>query len=137
MGEHAAQAVGNRQAQAQAFLGARLVAVEALELLEDHLALVFGDTHAAVPDFQAQLSAFTAHAQHHAALGVTEGVGQEVLQHPAQQLDVAVDPLPTAVHAQVDTLFGGQHAKLGGEGIEQAGEGEGVAIRGDSAVFQT
>ncbi|MNT73975.1 hypothetical protein D3C72_2127390 [compost metagenome] len=55
--EYPAQAIGNRQAEAEAFLGAGLVAVQALELLEDDLELVLRDTRAAIPHRQAQLSA--------------------------------------------------------------------------------
>ncbi|MNG23370.1 hypothetical protein D3C84_1079660 [compost metagenome] len=53
MAEHPAKPVGDGQAKTQAFLGAGLVAVQALELLEYHLALVFGDARTPIPDLQA------------------------------------------------------------------------------------
>ncbi|MNE34862.1 hypothetical protein D3C80_1286000 [compost metagenome] len=83
MPQHPAQAVGDRQAQAQAFFGAGLVAVQALELLEDHLQLVVGDARATVPHLQPQALALAARAQQDRALAVAQGIGEEVLQHPA------------------------------------------------------
>ena len=52
--EYVAETVGDGQAQAQTFLRAGLVAVQAFELLEDHLQLVMRNARAAVPDFEPQ-----------------------------------------------------------------------------------
>ena len=118
MAEDPAQAVSDCQAETQAFLGAGLVAVQALELLEDHLALVLGNARAAVPDLQTQLPALAPRTEQYAASGIAEGVGEEVLQHPAQQLGVAVHGQGAGHHAEVHALLGGQHLEFGAEGIE-------------------
>ena len=136
MAEYPAQAVGNRQAQAQSLLGSGLVAVQAFEFLEDVLALVLRDARAAVPDFNAQAFTFTAHAQQHAAAGIAEGVGEEVLQYPAQQFLVAVEPQAAAAHAKVHVLLDGQGLELDLEGVEQLVQGEVRQARCDPAAFQ-
>ncbi len=137
MFEHLAQPVGNRQAQAQAFLGAGLVAVEALEFLENHQAFVFGDARAAVPDLQTQPVALAAHAQQHTTLGIAEGIGEEVLQHPAEHLAVAVDPRPAAAQAKIHALLLGQCGEFAAQGVEQAGQREGLAVGLHAAAFET
>ncbi|MNC28100.1 hypothetical protein D3C75_762940 [compost metagenome] len=110
--------------------------VQALEFLEDHLELVGRNARAAVPHFQAQMTPLAAHAEQHLALGVAEGVGQEVLQHPAQQLGVAVDALPAGADVQVDALLLGQGAEFHAEGVVQGVEGEGAALGGEAPAFQ-
>ena len=84
MTQYAAKPVGNGQPEAQAFFGAGLMAVQAFELLENHLTFVFRNTWATVPDFEAQMRASTPYAQQYRALAVAERVGQEVLQNPSQ-----------------------------------------------------
>src|SRR5450830_197778 len=83
MPKYPAESVGNRQAQPQAFFGPSLVAVEAFELFENHLALVLGNPRPAVPDFQGQQATLAPHPEQDRALGVAEGIGQEVLQDSA------------------------------------------------------
>src|SRR5438045_47025 len=100
MPEYPAEPVSNCQPQAQAFLGACLVTVEAFELLEDYLTFVFRNARPAIPDFQAELPVFASRAQQHRTFGVAKGVGQEVLQNPPQQFDIAVDPQTAATQAQ-------------------------------------
>jgi len=51
--KYVAQAVGDGQAQAQAFFGAGLVAVEAFELFKNDLQFVFRDARATVPHLKA------------------------------------------------------------------------------------
>jgi len=41
------------------------------------------------------------------------------------------------VHAEINALLGGQHGELGAQRVVQVRQCEGVAIRGDTAVFQT
>ncbi|MCY1424738.1 hypothetical protein D9M71_405000 [compost metagenome] len=134
--EHLAQPVGDRQAEAEALFRAGLVAVQALELLEDHLQLVGRNARPAVPHFQAQAVLLVAHAEQDATLGVAEGVGEEVLQHPAQQLDVALHPQRAAVQAEVDALFLRQHPEFHAERLVQAVQREGAALGADPAAFQ-
>ncbi|MNP27693.1 hypothetical protein D3C76_1206170 [compost metagenome] len=112
------------------------MAVQAFELFEDHLQLVRRDARAAVPDFQPQVPSLAAHAEQHVALGVAEGVGEEVLQHPAQQLDVALHPQRAAVQAEVDALFLRQHPEFHAERLVQAVQREGAALGADPAAFQ-
>ncbi|MNF81456.1 hypothetical protein D3C84_637280 [compost metagenome] len=94
--QYPAQAIGNRQAQAQAFFGAGLVAVEAFELFENHLQLVIRNAGATVPYFEQQAPRFVPHTQQNRAFAVAKGIGEEVLQDAAQQFHVAVDPQATA-----------------------------------------
>ena len=84
MAQHAAQTVGNRQPQPQAFFGARLMAVQAFELFENDLQFVVRDARPAIPHFKAQFTATSAYAQQHRPLGVAQGIGQEVLQNAPQ-----------------------------------------------------
>ncbi|MNI39904.1 hypothetical protein D3C73_940990 [compost metagenome] len=136
MAEHAAQPIGNRQAQPQAFFGAGLMAVEALEFFEDHFQFVFGNPRAAIPDFQAQLAPAPTYSQQHRATGIAESIGEEVLQDPAQQLDVAVDPQVAAAHPELEPLLACQRLELRAENVKQLVEHERLGIRVDLAVFQ-
>src|SRR3546814_747923 len=113
------------------------MAVEAFELFKNDLQFVFGDARAAIPYLQAQFAVATANAQQHRSLGIAEGIGEEVLQHTAQQLDVAVDPQSRAPYPEFEALFLGQYLELGAEGIEQLIEGEWIAVRVDLAVLQS
>ena len=112
------------------------MAVEAFELFKNHLQLVFRYARPAVPHFKAQLAATAAHAQQYRAFGVAEGVGQEVLQDPAQQLDITVDPRPAAANPELQALF----LRLGGElitqGFKQIINSKRLDVRGDLAVLQ-
>ncbi|MNJ49230.1 hypothetical protein D3C77_444490 [compost metagenome] len=134
--EHSAQAIGNGQAQAQAFFGTGLMAVQAFEFFEDDLQLVIGNARTAVPDFQPQLATLPAHAQQDRAFAITEGVGEEVLQDPSQQFHVAVHPQAAATQAEVQALLLGQYLEFGAQGIEQFIERERFGIGSDLAVFQ-
>ena len=134
--EYVAEAVSNRQAQAQTFFGPGLMAVEAFELFKYDLQFVFRDTRPAIPYFKAQLAAAPTYAQQYRAFGVTKGVGQEVLQDAAQQFDIAVDPHPAAANPEVQALFLGLGGELIAQGFEQIINGERFDVRGDFAVFQ-
>ena len=88
MVEHARDALHDRQAEAQAArdLGAL---VEPVEFAEDGALLRLRDAEAGIVDVDAQASAPPAAADQHAALGrVFDGVGDQVLQQPAQQAAV-------------------------------------------------
>ena len=78
----------------------------------------------------------TAYAEQHTALGVAEGVGQEVLQDAPQQFDIAVDPQAAAAQAEVHAVFGSQHPELCTQGVEQIVQHKGMTVRSDAAVFQ-
>src|SRR5450830_1841745 len=136
MVQYAAQAIGDRQAQAEAFFSAGLVAVQTLELLENHLLFVLRDARAAIPYFQAQLALVSAYAQQYWAVGIAERIRQKVLQNASQQLDVTVDPQMTAAQAEAQALFLGQCLEFGTECVEQFVEHERLALRVDLAVFQ-
>ena len=135
--EHSAQAVSNRQTQPKAFFGAGLVAVQAFEFFKNHLQLVLRDTGAAIPDLQAQVLAATPHAQQYRALGVTEGVGQEVLQDAPQQLDVAADPQAAATYPELEALLLCLGGKFGAQGIEQVVDCKRLDVGCEFAVFQS
>ncbi len=136
MTEHAAQPVGDRQAQPEAFFSARLVAVEAFEFFEDDLLFIQRNARASVPDFQAQLALASANPQQHWAFGVAEGIGQEVLQDSSQQFDVAVDAQLAAPDPEFQPLVVGQRLELGTEDVEHLIEHERLRIGVDLAVFQ-
>ena len=83
--EHARDALDDRQAEAQAarHLGAL---IEAVEFLEDRLLLRMRDAEPGIVDVDAQPPAPAPAADQHAAVGrVLDGVGDQVLQQPAQQ----------------------------------------------------
>jgi hypothetical protein len=112
------------------------MAVETFEFFENHLLFVFRNTRPTVPDFQAQLAFASTNTQQHRPFGVAEGVGEEVLQNPAQQFDVAVDAQLAAPDAELQFLFSRQRLEFGAEGVEQLIEGERLGIGIDLAVFQ-
>jgi len=136
MAEYATQAIGDRQAQPQSFLRAGLVTVQALEFFEDHLLFIQRDAGATVPHFQAQLALASAYAQQYRAVGITESVGQKILQDAPQQLDIAVDAQATAAQAETQALLLGQRFKLRAQGVEQFVKHKRLALRIDLAVFQ-
>src|SRR3989344_551430 len=136
MVQYATQAIGNRQAQAEALFGAGLVAVQAFELLKNHLLFILRNAGAAIPDFQAQLALVSAYTQQHWTVGIAESIRQKVLQNPAQQLDVTVHAQMTAAQAEAQALFLGERLEFGAEGVEQFVEHERLALRVDLAVFQ-
>src|SRR6185437_12774948 len=97
----------------------------AAELLENQPLLGLRDAGAAVPHLDAPVPVDATAAQQRAAmLGVAQGVGEEVLQHPAQQLRVRMRPAARTDHAQADAAFLGERTELGGQRIEYLGQRE-------------
>ena len=90
MVEHARQPLDDRETQAKAARDPRAL-FEAVEFLEDLAALERGDADTGVvdPDLQ-PLAAAAAADQHAAARGVFDGVGNKILQQPAQQRAVGL-----------------------------------------------
>ena len=135
MPEHVTQAVCNRQAQAQAFFGTGLVAIQAFELFKNDLQLVGGNTRAPIPHLKAQLATSATHTQQHRSFGVAEGIGQEVLQNASQQFDVATDPQTAAAHSEAQTLFLSLGGELIPQGVKQVIKGKRLDVRGYLSVF--
>ncbi|MNV82547.1 hypothetical protein D3C71_1762890 [compost metagenome] len=64
-----------------------------MELIENLLHVVFGNARAGIPYLQFHLRPAMTHGQHDAALArVAQRIGQEVLQHAAQQAAIAAYP---------------------------------------------
>ena len=110
--------------------------VQALELFEDHLLFIGRNTRPAIPDLQAEFALATTYAQQHRAVGITEGIGQKILQNPPQQLDVAVHSQTAAAPAEAQVLLLGQRLEFCSQGVEQLVENKGLALWVDLAVFQ-
>ena len=138
MAQHPAQTIGNRRAKAQPLLGLGAVAIQALKLFEDQLQLVLRNTRPLIPHLDAHRVGQMPHAQYHArGAGVTEGIGEEVLQHTAQQAHVAAHPQPAAVDAQVNAVLHRQCAELDTQGVEQFAQGKVAQLRHNAPRFQT
>ena len=139
MVEHPAHAVGDGEPEPQSLL-ALLVAgglVQAAELLEDLRLLGFRYPRARVPHLDGEAPPLAAAAQQHAAfLGVADGVGEEVLDDPAQHLGVAVDPGAGRYHHQVEAAVLGHHLELGAQRADDVGQREVGAPRGEGAGIE-
>ena len=101
MAQQIAQALDDRQAQAEAAAAFARGIVDLMIFLEDRLQLRFRDADAGVPDLDAQLSAAAAAAEQHlAALGVFQRVGEQVADHLLEQPGIAADRQAARHHAQ-------------------------------------
>ena len=86
MSEQAADAVRNGQPQPQPLYRLTALLWKALKLPEDLLVLIIGNTRAGVPHVNANGIVLAPTAKQDAAmLGITNGIGQQVLQHTPQQ----------------------------------------------------
>ena len=137
--EHPAHAVGDGEPQAEP-LFALLVTrglVEAAELLEDFGLLGGGNAGAGVPHLDGESAGMPSTAQQHPTLlGVTNGVGEEVLHDTAQHLRVAVDPGGGRHHHQVEATILGHHLELGTQRPDDIGQGKVAAPWGEGAGIQ-
>ena len=90
--QQAAQALDDGQPEAEAAAALARGVVELVVFLEDGLQLGFGNADPGVSDLDAQHSLAAAAAEQHlAALGVFQGVGQQVADHLLQQARIAGD----------------------------------------------
>ncbi len=100
-GRAVAQALHDRQPEAEAAAAFARRIVELMVFLEDRLKFVVGDADAGVPDLDAQHVAVPAAAQQHLALlGVFQRVGQQVADHLLEQARIAADRQAAGHHAQ-------------------------------------
>ena len=111
MAEHGAGAVDDGEPQTFA-RDARGI-VEAAEFLKD-CALIGGrDARAGVMDGDAYFLANLLGADAHGALArIADGVGQEILQDPAQQAKIGVHPKVTLGHVEHQSFGTGQRREL-------------------------
>ena len=106
--QQAGDALADRQPQAQAALAPVERLLVAVELVVDLPHVVFGDAGSGVPDLQRDLVAAYPHADHDTAFArVSQRVGQEVLQYPAQQAAVAAHRAGARVHVHAQAAAGG------------------------------
>ena len=108
--EQTRHALRNRQAQPQS-LSARCTA--APKFVEDHALFFRRNTRPCVPHLQAQAVAASPHTQQYTTtLGITQGIGQKVLQHATQQLRIGVYPGLAADDIEANATLLGKHAKF-------------------------
>ena len=125
MTEHLRDATGDGEPQTQPLLLGGAGVIEAGELVKNSLLLVLRDAGAVVPYLDADLLPHPAATkQHTAARVVAKRIGEEVLQHPAQQPHIAVYRVLALHHREVDPPRLGQHAKLRLEVVEQIAQGK-------------
>ncbi len=133
MTEQPRDAIGNRQAEAQALA----VVAETAELLEDQRAVGRRDAGPAVPDLDPRRGADAAHADHDApAQRVAHCIGEEVLEHAPQQLRVAVEPDRRGHVAQHQAFLLREYAELGGQSAQQRVGAERLPHRHQAAGVQ-
>src|SRR5436190_23820393 len=109
MAEQARDTLGDREAEPEALAAA----VESPEFLEDHLAIPCRDAGTRVPHFERELAVSPAAAEQDASsLGVAHGVRQEILQHPAQELRIALHPGLRRDAFEREAPLRGEHPEL-------------------------
>src|SRR3546814_7679433 len=102
----------------------------ATEFLEDRHLLSGRNAHAGIVHLDPQQSLLAAHTQQHAtAWRVSHRVGEEVLQHPTQQLRVAAHPGVAGDVLERQATIGSERAELGSQRIEHFGHGEHARFR--------
>ena len=114
MSEHAGNPVRNRQAEPEPALLIVVEFIQPPEFLEDLALLVRRNAGTGIPDFDAETAAASpATEQHVTVLGVANGVGKEILQHPPQQLRIGMDHMVAIRGAQSQPAVARQHGQLG------------------------
>ncbi len=132
------QQVGNAVRDGQAETEAlAIAAVATVEFLEHHGLLLRRDAGAAVMHADRQCLAVPANAQQHAATtGVADGIGQEVLQHPAQQQRVAVHPRAGRHMAELQAARRCKYSELLRKRIQHGRQRERARIGHQATGFQ-
>ena len=116
MVEQARDALADRQAQAEALLAPVERLLVAVEFVEDLPHVVLGNAGAGIPHLQLHFVTTVAYCQHDAALaGIAQRVGQEVLQHAAQQAAVAAYPRRAREQVQAQATASGNRGVLRGQ----------------------
>jgi hypothetical protein len=134
--EQRAGAFNDGKAKAHA-LGGRGTGVQAVELAEDGVLILFGDAGAGVPDFQPDGAAVVARSHEDAAaFGVADGVADEVLQDAAQIGGVGQDHGRAGQHGQAQALGGGDGGEFIAQLAQEAGEVDRADGHGGAAAFQ-
>src|SRR5258706_12077163 len=111
--EQPAQAIDDGKAESEAAAACAVGIAELAEFAEDILPLIVGNADAGVPHLDAQrLAAPPAADQDAAAIGITNGVGDEIEEDAPEQDAVALDPVPARQHPQAEPLL----ARRAGEG---------------------
>ena len=118
--DQTSQADRNRQSQAHAFVVLSTSGFQACEFVKHSRLVLFGDADAAVPDLNFDLTVTHPSTQQDATLtGIAQGVGQKVLQDPAQHQGVSLDPDRARAGSQLNAFFLGQGGKLDGQFLQQ------------------
>ncbi|MNJ36380.1 hypothetical protein D3C77_311660 [compost metagenome] len=124
MAQQVRQLLHDGQAQARARLVHR-GAGQAHELAEDRLTVRLGDAAPGVADQNPHpLAVAPGPDQHPAPVGVADGVGDQVLQHGAQQVAVRGDPQAGRRRRQRQPLGAGDRGELARQFVEQAAQGQ-------------
>jgi hypothetical protein len=123
MTEHARDAVDDGKSEAKAALATARRGAQAGEFLEHQLMLLRRDAGPVVEDGDGQLRAHAPAADQDARtlarpVAVADRVGQEILQHAAQQGRIALGDGAGRDVAQFDTLFLGDRRERGDQRLQ-------------------
>ncbi len=113
MVKQARDALADRQAQPQTLLAPVERLLVTVELIEDLPHVVLGNAGTGIPYLQLHFVATMAHRQYDAPLaGVAQRVGQEILQHAAQQAAITAYPRRAREQVQAQATTGGDRRVL-------------------------
>src|SRR4029079_4172664 len=130
-------AFDDRKPKAEAGFEA-LVLAETFELLKDDGLVLLGNTRTRIMDLDAQAAVLAAATHEHVAVArVFDRVGDEILQHPAQELAIGSDRERRSDHGEGKTALGRRRPEFAFEGIEKIIDAEDRAFGAKRSGIET